>query len=333
MDKSKKWMPELQSFSGLAIIFVVLIHATAYYLLSVLHMTYFEEADYVTRLVDNLIHGAVPIFIFIAGYKYALNDLNVPYLKFVKSRVNKVFKPFLIISVIFFIKSIISSNEHESILNLSKSFLKIFIGYNAAYQLWYIPMYILISLTYPILCKTINNEGLRIALILGMIVIQYSLSWYSDLLAGHPFDFVYYYLFFHMGLIFCKYDVKNKFKRWDIIIIAIYIILTLILTLNTSENLSGILKIFIIWPMSVVAYYFWIIRIKENKLLQYLGKYSFYIFLLHEPIFCTDISYIFRIQGIYYSVAESFIIAILTIMITMLFYKIIENTFIKKILF
>ncbi|OOM80437.1 acyltransferase [Clostridium sp. BL-8] len=333
MNESKKWIPELQSFSGLAIIFVVLIHATAYYLLSVLHMTYFEETDYITRLVDNLIHGAVPIFIFIAGYKYALNDLNIPYKKFAKSRITKVFKPFLIISVIFFIKSIITNNEYGDIFGLSKSFLKIFIGYNAAYQLWYIPMYVFISLTYPIIYKIINNEWFRTIFILGIIVIQYALSWYSDLLAGHPFDFVYYYLFFHMGLIFCKYDIKNKFKRWDILIIVVYILVTLILTLNTSENLSGILKRFIIWPMSVVAYYFWIIRIKENKLLQYLGKYSFYIFLLHEPIFCTDISYIFKVYGIYYSVAESFIIAVLTIIITMLLYKIIENTFVRKLLF
>ncbi len=333
MNESKKWIPELQSFSGLAIIFVVLIHATAYYLLSVLHMTYFEETDYVTRLADNLIHGAVPIFIFIAGYKYALNDLNIPYEKFVRSRITKVFKPFLIISIIFFIKSIISNNEHGNIFNLSESFLKIFIGYNAAYQLWYIPMYVLISLTYPIMCKIINNEWFRMIFILGIIIIQYDLSWYSDLLAGHPFDFVYYYLFFHMGLISCKYNIKNKFKRWDILIIVVYILITLILTLNTSENLSGILKRFIIWPMSVMAYYFWIIRIKENKLLQYLGKYSFYIFLLHEPIFCTDISYIFKAFGIYYSVVESFIIAVLTIIITMLLYKVIEKTFVRKLLF
>lgn len=228
MNKTKKWIPELQSFSGLAIIFVVLIHTTSYYLLSVLHMSSFEKVDYGTRLVDNLIHGAVPIFIFIAGYKYALNSLEVPYKKIVKNKISRVVKPFLIISTIFFVKNIISSNEHINVL---------------------------------------------------------------------------------------------------------YVVVTLGLTFITVDYLCGPLRRFVLWPMSVIAYYFLVVRIIENKLLQYLGKYSFYIFLLHEPIFCTDISYIFKFEGIYYSVVESFIIGIFTLIVTMLLYKIIEKSFIKKIIF
>lgn len=333
MNNTKKWIPELQSFSGLAIIFVVLIHATSYYLLSVLHMDSFEEVDYGTRLVDNLIHGAVPIFIFIAGYKYALNSTEVSYIKFAKSRITRVFKPFLIISIIFFIKNIVSSTEHIQVMSLCKSFLKIFIGYNIAYQLWYIPMYILISLTYPILYKNIKSEKIRLSIILAIVIIQYYISWYSDLMASHPFDFVYYYIYFHMGVIFCTYDIKNKFKKWDSIIIASYLIITLLINFVTIDYLCGPLRRFALWPLSVAAYYFFILRIKENRLLQYLGKYSFYIFVLHEPIFCTDISYIFKCTGIYYSVAESLVIGALTIIVTMVLYKIIENTFIRKLIF
>lgn len=333
MEKSKKWVPELQSFSGLAIIFVVFIHSTAYYLLSVLHLSSFEEVGYVTRLIDNLIHGAVPMFIFIAGYKYALNDIDIQYKNLVLSRISKVLKPFLVISIIFFINDIVFSTSHISFMNVFKNFLRIFIGYNTAYQLWYVPMYLLITLTYPILYKVIKNEKLRIIIILGIIIIQYSLSWYSDLLASHPFDFVYYYLYFHMGLAFCKYEINNKFKRWDIIIIALGLFVTFAITFNTSDYLSGPLKRFILWPTSVISYYFFVLRLKNNRLLQYLGKYSFYIFLLHEPIFCTKISYAFKLSGIYNSVMVSFIVGILTIIVTILFYKIIEKTFIRKLVF
>jgi|GEM_PF-2677258 len=333
MDKVKKWVPELQSLSGLSIIFVVLIHATSYYLLSVLHRSSFENVDYSTRLVDNLIHGAVPMFIFIAGYKYALNDSDKPYKEFIKRRVNKVIKPFLVISITFFIKDIITNTEHINIINSCKSFLRIFIGYNTAYQLWYIPLYIIIVLLYPALYKAIKDDRLRIIFILGIVITQYSLSWFIDLLASHPFDFVYYLLYFHMGLIFCKYDIKNKFRKFDIIIIAAYIVVTLAITFNTIDYIAGPLKKFILWPLSVIAYYFFVVRIKENKILQYLGKYSFYIFLLHEPIFCTDISYLFKSIGIYYSIFESFIVGIFTLIVTMMLYKIIDSTFIKKLIF
>lgn len=333
MKKIKNWVLELQSLSGLAIIFVVLIHATSYYLLSVLSMNSFDEIDFTSRLVDNLIHGAVPMFIFVAGYKYALNNIDKPYKEYVISRTNKVLKPFLMISMIFFIKDIIVNIENLNIRNSAISFFRIFIGYNVAYQLWYIPMYFLIVLTYPILYKLIKNEKIRIVFIMVIVIIQYSLSWYSELLASHPFDFVYYYLFFHMGLVFCKYDIKSKFKKCDIKIIVTYLILALIITLNPIKELNGPLRRFILWPISVIAYYFFSLRLKDNRILQYLGKYSFYIFLLHEPIFCTKISYIFKSIGIYNSVIESFIIGGLTIGITILTYKIIEKTFIKKLLF
>jgi len=333
MKKNENWIPELQSFSGLAIIFVVLIHATSYYLLSVLKKTSFEEVDFATRLVDNLIHGAVPMFIFVAGYKYALNNIYKSYKEYAISRTNKVVKPFLIISMIFFIKDIIVNLESFNIRNSAISFFRIFIGYNIAYQLWYVPMYLLIVLTYPILHKLIKNEKIRIIFIMGIVIIQYSLSWYSELLASHPFDFIYYYLFFHMGLVFCKYDIKSKLKKWDIKIIVTYLILALIITLNPVNELNGPLRRFVLWPISVIAYYFIAVRVKDNRMLQYLGKYSFYIFLLHEPIFCTEISYIFKSSGIYNSVIESFIIGGLTIGITILTYKIIQKTFIKKILF
>lgn len=333
MNKMKKWIPELQSFSGLAIIFVVLIHATSYYLLSVLNLNSFEETDFITRLVDNLIHGAVPMFIFIAGYKYELNDIDKPYKKIVKGRLNKVIKPFLVISMIFFSKDTISNIGHIKIINIFTNFFRIFIGYNIAYQLWYIPMYILMILTYPIIHKIIKNENIRIIFILGIIITQYSVSWHSELIASHPFDFVYYYFYFHLGLIFCKYEIKDKLKELDMIIIIVYIMVALIITFNTSNYLAGPLKRFILWPMSVIAYYFFSVRMKNNKLLQYLGKYSFYIFLLHEPIFCTEISYIFKLLGIYNSVAESFIVGFIAISVSILLYKIIENMFIKKLYF
>ena len=333
MKKNKNWIPELQSFSGLAIIFVVLIHSTSYYLLSVLNKTSFEEVDFATRLVDNLIHGAVPMFIFVAGYKYALNNIDKPYKEYAISRTNKVIKPFLMISMVFFIKDIIVNLESLNIRNSAISFFEIFIGYNIAYQLWYIPMYLLISLTYPIIHKLIKSEKIKLIFIVGIVIIQYSLSWYSELLASHPFDFIYYYLFFHMGLVFYKYDIKSKVKKWDIKIIVTYLILILVITLNPINELNGPLRRFILWPISVIAYYFFAIRVKDNRMLQYLGKYSFYIFLLHEPIFCTKISYIFKSSGIYNSVIESFIIGGLTIGITILTYKIIQKTFIKKILF
>lgn len=66
-------------FSGIAILCVVLIDSNSYYCKKVLNLESYLEAEFVVRLLDNFIHGAVPMFIFIAGYKYVLNNINDEY--------------------------------------------------------------------------------------------------------------------------------------------------------------------------------------------------------------------------------------------------------------
>lgn len=334
MNISNKKLPELQIFSGIAILCVVLIHNNAIYLLSVLNLQSYTDANFAIRLLDNLIHASVSMFIFISGYKYALNNIDDEYKTYAIKRIKKVIKPFLIISIIFIIKNNITSSDYiHNIKSMIISFINIFKGDNYAYQLWYIPMYIFVSLTYPIIYKIFNNDKLRIFIILLIVFIQEVLERRFGLFVGRPFNFVYYYMFFEMGLMFCKYDIKNKIKKWDIQIICVYLILAITLTFNPFPSLYSLIEYYLIWPLCVLAYYLLSLRLIDNKLLKYLGKYSFYIFLFHAPIICGTISNIFKSFGIYNSIIYVFIITILTIVCSMLVYKVIEYTFIKNILF
>lgn len=51
---SKQKLPELQVFSGIAILCVVLIHSNAYYLSNVLNLQAYTDAQFIVRLLDNL---------------------------------------------------------------------------------------------------------------------------------------------------------------------------------------------------------------------------------------------------------------------------------------
>lgn len=331
---NNKKLPELQVFSGIAILCTVLIHCNAYYLLHVLNLKSYLDDAFIVRLLDNFIHASVPMFIFIAGYKYALNNINEEYRKYALKKIKSVIKPFLIISMIYFIKDIIANIDYFNIKTISIELINIFTGYsNPAYQLWYIPMYIFITLTYPILYKTFKNNKVRVLMIFLIILMQKILGTKISLLSSCPFSFVYYYIFFEMGLIFYKYDIKSKIKKWDIKIISIYIVSAIILTFNPLPKWYDIIRSYMLWPLCITAYYLLSLRLSNNKILNYLGKYSFYIFLLHEPTICSKISGIFRSLGIYNSIIYVFIVCILTIIATMVLFKIIENTFIKNIIF
>lgn len=328
-------LPELQVFSGIAILGVVLIHSNAYYLLHVLNLKSYLDGGFIVRLLDNFIHGSVPMFIFIAGYKYALNNINDEYRKYALKKIKSIIKPFLVISMIYFIKNIIANIDYyNNIKIITIELINMFRGhYNIAYQLWYIPMYIFITLTYPILYKIFKNNKVRLLMIFVIILIQKILGMKISLLSSEPFNFVYYYIFFEMGLIFYKYDIKSKIKKWDIKIISIYIISAVVLTFNPLPRLYNIIQLYMLWPLCIVAYYLLSLRLVNSKILNYLGKYSFYIFLLHEPTICSKISSIFKSIGVYNSIIYVFIVCLLTIIATIILSKIIESTFIKSIIF
>ncbi len=71
-----KKIKELDILSGIAIIMVVLIHADRFYVRTVLNLDSYLNAGIGVNILDNLIWAAVPIFIFISGYKYYLNIIS-----------------------------------------------------------------------------------------------------------------------------------------------------------------------------------------------------------------------------------------------------------------
>lgn len=78
-------------------------------------------------------------------------------------------------------------------------------------------------------------------------------------------------------------------------------------------------------PLAVVYYYFLNLKSINNKILGYLDENSFYIFLLHVSIICNVIPKIFEYLGIYNSILYVFISSILTIIVIMILYKIIDK--------
>lgn len=329
----KKHLPELQVLSGIAILCVVLIHSNAYYLFNTLNLTSYTGASFKIQLLDNLIHGAVQIFIFISGFKYSLHDSNTPYKEYLLRRLTPVIQPFLVISVFFFIKDNINNLQLLNVKIIFEWLINIFRGYNSVYQLWYIPLYIFIIASYPLIYKLFKSNFLRFIFILFIVFSQQILSNQLPILETYPFSFVYYYIFFELGVLCQKYDFKNNFKKCKYIIGFTYVLLAVILILNPLPKTQSFMRSYIFWPLCVLSYYFLSLKLQNNKLLLFLGKYSFYIFLLHEPIINKRICILFNDLNMYNSIFSIFIVTAITICTTVLIYKLIENTFLNIILF
>ncbi|AGK95899.1 acyltransferase family protein [Clostridium pasteurianum] len=323
---------ELTVYSGIAILFVVLIHSNSYFMNNVINVKAVEKAPFIVRLLDYYIKGAVSMFIFIAGYKYALRDLNTDYNVYIKKRLTKVIKPFLIISIIFIIFDTIGNFNNFNLILIIKQFIKIFLGYNVVYQLWYIPLYILIITSYPLIYRYIKSDKVRIMIFVFISLIIRGAGLKYSILTSYPIVFLCSYLLFEMGVLFCKHNIEEKIKNKDLFILF-YIVLVLCFAIAPiPSKISVPLQYFLLWTTGSIAYYLISLKLKNNRILNLLGKYSFYIFLFHEPIIGKFISKYF----ISINIDNFFLLVIgrciLDIIITLLLYKIIQKTFLNKLI-
>ena len=169
-----------------------------------------------------------------------------------------------------------------------KRFIVIFLGYNDAYQLWYVPMYLSIVLIYPFIYKTITNDKFRLLIIFTITCVYKFLSIRFNFLSNHPFDFIYYFIFYEIGVICETYKLGELGRKYKMISVILYSLLVIIISINQMSKLQIIIQNYMIYPVGVITYYFISMKLKYSKILNYLGKYSFYIFLLHEPVINTS---------------------------------------------
>ena len=86
--KQRQHYDALTAMSGIAILFVLIIHGCGNVLTNFYpgNATY-ANADLWLRTFSNLAAPAVPMFLFAAGFKYAANDTQTPYVAYLKKTV------------------------------------------------------------------------------------------------------------------------------------------------------------------------------------------------------------------------------------------------------
>lgn len=342
----KKHLNELQVYSGIAILFVTLIHGNAYYLFKVLQLKSYVDSGVFFNLIDKIVHIAVPMFIFIAGYKFMINNRNEKLVDFLKKKIQTILLPFCTVSVCYLFlrwgtycfKQLLlhkDVNYKFVISNFFKELMLIFGGINEAYQLWYIPMFLLLILTYPFLQKYIRNSTVRLSLFIFLSIIwqvaglHLHVPYLSTLMNFPALSFIYYLYLYEIGALF--YINKLYLKDGKKIILP-YIIILLLSSLIENQTYSALFTTLALNPVAVIAFYYISVRIKNNNLFLILGKYSFYIFLFHEPYFIRTASSFIQKHGFYKSSLIAPAMAMLSIILSIFLCIILERTYIVRYL-
>lgn len=337
----KKYQAELDIYSGIAILFVVILHSNAYYLANVLKRNAYIEAGFLLNSIDKVVHVAVPMFIFIAGYKYMMNNQNESYREYFMKKLLNVFKPFFLVSFFYlsyhwidiFFKRLANTGVYDvqyAVEGFVSGFARMFIGYNFAYQFWYIPMYLLICLIYPLFRRYLKNTSLRLMFFIGLAIV-----WEVIVLLGIPFvannpyplAFIYYFFIYELGCIF--YSLKPSVKRSNIMIL-LYMAMLVIVCTYTKAVYNRLIYDLVFVPTAVAAYYYIALWLKENRLLMDLGRYSFYIYLFHEPLVLSNLSRQLLRRGLYKSYLTAVILAAISVVVSIIIYKLISLASTRK---
>lgn len=335
-------MNELQVYSGIAILFVTLIHSNGFFLSRVLHLTSYIGGGLGFYMWDKIVHIAVPMFIFISGYKYGMKDKNEEYSTLLSKKYNKVIKPFLFVSIFWILYKcgeLLFLNKAVIDFHLfgvaSRDFLRIFFGFNYAYQLWYIPMYVIVVFGYPIIVKYLKNPKTRLIILYMVAIIISVIQSKTKLLTNdylNPVGYIYYFFLYELGSqMYSKGSELNK--KYSKLIIVAYLILLPAESLIKNSFINNMCTTLLLTPLAVVAFYNIAILLKKNKILLTLGKYSLPIFLFHEPVFVRETSNFLLIHNLYSSKIMIPIVSIISIVLSIGFYEIIIRTNLGKYMF
>lgn len=333
--KQQKYYDELTVISGFAILFVLAIHGCGSALQSFYAgSTAYADTGLFLRTISNLVAPAVPMFLFVSGFKYAANDAQTPYFTFLKKRLPRVLMSFAILNTLFWALDSIKYMETLDIILLAKTYLHSWAGYSVAYQLWYIPMYCCVVVVCPLVRRIIPSTLLRFCIYAIIGILQRILEAEVTVLATYPIRFISYPVFFEMGVLAQEKEWQNKISAAaGILGGTAYTLLVLLFSWALPHASANELTKYILYYFAGTAVMFAVsLSFKTSRVLQWLGAVSYPVFLLHEPLIGRCMTLILNKFGIQLEVLWLLFWVAIVLLVSVMVVRLLEKMQLDRIL-
>jgi len=283
---------KIRNISTLSIILVLTIHSQNIYN----RITGFEPNNWnyfiQTFIYDGVSRIAVPLFFIISAFFYFGNDQNLfnSYFLIIGKKIKTILVPYIVISILSYVLFIIIqaipyarlffNNQLLIYNNFTEIFVTIFFK-PLAYQLWFLRNLFLLFVIAPVILFL--TKKIPYFYILFLLTSWVCLNDYI------PFYILESLTFFSFGcyLKIHKFNFVNRIYIssckliWFYSILWIFLIASYILTDNTSiKRLSVIIGLICTWELFSTKYvnYFF-----KHRYMLMFSKFTFFIFLIHEP--------------------------------------------------
>lgn len=331
----------LDILAGIAILCVLTIHAHGWYMVTGIgfynNVSGWAEWPFIDSFIDFLVTFGVAIFIFIGGFKYDLNyriENYSQYRNYLLKRIDRIYRPYFFITFFISTKELITilyQGGQVEVIQLLKKFFMSLIIEPVFHQLWFIPMYMFIIIIYPIIRKFPLSPLQRLFCIF-IIVVGANIN-FIKLPASILLYWFFYLIVFELGTIYSAYYEKMIDKRIQILSFATFLLIFIARRLNIDPSIDLLLVNFL-RILGPVVYFYIVLKIKHESIItkafRWLGIYSWPIFLYHDPYILGKLNnFTIKLQLSQHIWILLFTIPI-TIIICVIFYKIIRKTFLVK---
>lgn len=292
MNENKKiiW---IQNLRALACILIVLLHIIDGWLKSnQIQLTMYSSRWWIDNVFMQIfVRTAVPIFIMISGALLLNPNKDIKFEKIIK-----YITRMLLIIVTFglfycLIEQFVYDRFNNPLKSVEISILHMFENKSWG-VMWYIYMMIGLYVITPLIKAFINNtdnKSLVFTLII-LFIVSFMIPTINYLFNVELTNFYlegFAYIFYYMMGYFIAYRLKELIKQKNIYIFGVISLVgffSLLIFKNSyyTEFNTNINCFIAMWSMFI--YYLFsneIIKIKENKILNIIAKYSFGIFLIH----------------------------------------------------
>lgn len=319
------------SIKFIAVLFMIILHTFAF-------PNRIKNVNYTSMLIldeipieyyiGRLGSICVGMFTFLSGYGlYISFGENINY----KSIIKKIYNVYLNYWIVFLIFIPIGIGIGRYSFNINESLLN-FIGFKDSYnaEWWFLRLYVMLLLIYPIFIKIIDKYNKNIIIILSFLIniggygltkITYMIGIKSFIISSIVLILGGQFLFV-LGVVIAKYGIFNelkiklKFSRLVWILFLTCITLVMLVTVDIPVIGEVLKLIFIPIFIFILA-----IVINEKSRLVILGKHSTNMWLTHS-FFCYYLFQKFTFAS-KYSILILLQLVIITIIISIIINKIL----------
>ncbi len=340
--KNQRKFQELDSLRFVAVIAVLFLHfGTAFLLYNNQYSV--SDDDFFRSLQIIIGSKGVPLFFSISGflivYLLKRNDFNnFNFFEYLKRRLIRLYPPYILALLIFFIVQCFFSDKYfsELFLSLVTSF---FYLHDIVYNHW---SYILpvawsleIEIQFYLLAPLILLISSRINSLLFTIIMYVSITIFFNWYVFFDFRNVFWYLkFFLPGMIVAEVYVAGLLFKKKIWFYDIVFLISFFSFFSFSYTpYDSLILCFLLFSVFNLKY---LKKIINNKVFNFIGQISFSVYLLHYPLFHFFLKYFSSYFsfgfGYFYDYAIQFLLFVpFTIILIYPFYLIVERPFLYRI--